>query len=105
MTGPIVLLLVGAPLLALWLYAFAEVLRRSDLSNARRITWLIALLMPIVGLAIYIVARPPRAMYAERPTTDLSVAETIVRAAERRQRGELTDDEYLAEITTIASFQ
>jgi uncharacterized membrane protein len=105
MTGPFVLLIVGAPLLALWLSMFAEVIRRPNLSGAQKAAWLIALLVPIVGIAVYVVARPSRAMYAERPTIDLSLAETVVRAAERRQRGELTDDEYLAEITSIASFQ
>ncbi len=103
MSGPVLLLAVGAPLLALWVYAVAEVIRRADLTGARKLAWVLALvLVPVLGLAAYVVVRPTRALYAERPTTGLSAAEGIVRAAERRQRGELTDDEYLVEINGIA---
>jgi uncharacterized membrane protein len=106
MSGPIVLLAVGAPLLALWAYAVGEVIRRADLPGARRLAWVVALvLVPVLGLAVYVVARPTRSLYADRPTTGLSTAESVVRAAERRQRGELTDDQYLVEITGIASFR
>jgi uncharacterized membrane protein len=105
MSGPVVSLVVGAPLLALWLFALGEVIRRADLSGARKLVWLIALLVPAIGLAVYVVARPTRALYAERPTADLSVAERIVRVAERRQRGEVTDAEYLSEIDAIATFR
>jgi hypothetical protein len=105
MSEPFVLLVVGAPLLALWLFAFAEVIRRPDLTGTRRVAWFFALLVPIVGLDVYVIARPTRALYVERPATELSVAETVVRAAEHRQRGELTDEQYLAEINSIASFQ
>ena len=105
MSGPVVLLVVGAPLLALWAYALGEAIWRSDLSGARKLAWVLALvLVPVLGLAVYVVARPTRALYTEQPTTEFSAAEHIVRAAERRQRGELTDDEYLVEITTIATF-
>lgn len=102
MTGPFILLVVAAPLLVLWLLAIGEVIRRADLSLAQRAAWLLGLLVPVVGLAVYVVARPTRAMYTARPTSNLSIAETIVRSAERRQLGQLTDDEYLAEVTAIA---
>ena len=102
MNGPVALLVVGAPLLALSLYALGEVTLRADLSGARKLAWVAALLVPGIGLAIYVVLRPTRALYAARPTADLSVAERIVRAAERRQRGELTDAEYLREVQAIA---
>jgi hypothetical protein len=103
MSGPVVLLAVGAPLLALWVYAVGEVIRRADLPGAQKVAWVVALLfVPALGLAVYVVVRPTRALYAERPTTGLSAAESIVRVAEQRQRGELTDDKYLAEINGIA---
>jgi hypothetical protein len=106
MSDAVVLLAVGAPLFALWIYAVGEVIRRTDLPGARQLAWVAALVLaPVLGLAVYIVVRPTRALYAERPTTGLSAAESIVRAAERRQRGDSTDDEYLAEITGVASFQ
>jgi hypothetical protein len=102
MSGPVVLLVVGAPLLALWMYAISEVIRRTDLHSARKLAWVVALvLVPAGALAVYVVVRPTRALYAERPTTGLSAAESIVRVAERRQRGELADDEYLVEIARM----
>ncbi len=103
MSGPVVLLVVGAPLVALWVYAMSEVIRRADLPGARKLAWIVALLLvPVLGLAVYVVVRPTRALYTERPSTGLSAAESIVRVAEQRQRGELTDDEYLIEINSIA---
>jgi hypothetical protein len=105
MSGPVVLLVVGAPLLALWMYAISEVIRRTDLPSARKLAWVVALvLVPVLGLAVYVVVRPTRALYAERPTTGLSAAESIVRVAEQRQRGELTGDEYLVKINGLALF-
>lgn len=106
MSDTLLLLVVGAPLFALWVYAVGEVIRRADLPAARQFAWVVALvLVPVLGLAAYIVVRPTRALYRERPVTGNSVAETVVRAAERRQRGELTDGEYLAEVTSIASLK
>jgi hypothetical protein len=102
MSGPVVLLVVGTPLLALWIYAVSEVIRRADLPSARKLAWVVALvLVPVLGLAVYVVVRPTRALYAERPTTGLSAAESIVRVAEQRQRGELTDAEYLVAIAAM----
>ncbi len=118
-----VLVVAGLPLLALWLYATVEVLRRRDLARSRRIGWLLVLLLvPVVGLGLYVVARPPRAQSARRVAglagagpgagrpgagragAGLAAADAIVLAAERRQRGELTDDEYGAAIAAVASF-
>lgn len=105
MSGTVVLLVVGAPLLALWAYALGEAIWRSDLSGGQKLAWVLALaLVPVLGLATYVVLRPTRAQQTNRPAIGVSTAEQIVRAAERRQRGEFTDDEYLVKVMAIATF-
>ena len=104
MSDLFVLVVAGLPLLALWLYAVVEVIRRRDLGGAGTVAWLVVLVfVPVVGLAIYVVARPPRHVSTGTRDADVSTAEAIVRAAERRQRGETTDDEYGAEIADIGT--
>jgi hypothetical protein len=62
------------------------VARRSDLARLRKVVWIGALvLIPSVGLGLYIVVRPPRAGQVGGPT-DVSNAEAIVILAERRQQ-------------------
>jgi uncharacterized membrane protein len=50
------------------------------------------------------VLRPTRAQQTDQPAIGVSTAEQIVRAAEQRQRGEITDDEYLVKVMAIATF-
>lgn len=96
------LIVAGLPLLALWLYAAVEVVRRRDLSGARTVMWLAALfLVPVVGLAVYVVARPPRAVGSGQGGANFAAAEALVDAAECRQRGDTTDAEYRAEIVAM----
>jgi uncharacterized membrane protein len=98
-----VLIVITLPLIGLVAGAVIQVARRSDLTTPRRIGWILALvLIPVFGLAFYIVARPPRAEQVGGPT-DVSNAEAIVILAERRQRGKLTDTEYQDELAGIAS--
>jgi len=94
----------GLPLLALLMYAAVEVIRRRDISGARRVGWLVVLIfVPVVGLGIYVIARPTRPAGAGQRAADVSTAEAVVLAAERRQRGETTDHDYRAEIADITS--
>ena len=86
------LIVVALPLVAIWVYMLVEALVRSDLSWPRRLTWAAAmLLIPILGLAFYIVVRPPKAGRVERGDPDTARAEALVEAAEARQRGDLPD--------------
>jgi len=92
------------PLLALLVYALVEVIRRRDLSRGHRVAWVAALLLvSVVGLAAYLIARPPRPVKSSTGRVDTSAAEALVLAAERRQRGESTDDEYRAEIASVVA--
>ena len=99
-----VAVLVAIPLIALLAFAVVDVARRRELSVTRRIVWVAALVfVPVVALAVYLVVRPPRAVQLSGGDADASRAEAIVIIAERRQRGELTDEEYRAEIDRVAS--
>jgi uncharacterized membrane protein len=67
------------------------------------VLWALALLfLPLFALAAYLLTRPPRDR-RQRPLGDenVEVAAQIVTAAERRQRGELTDDEYRTEVREL----
>ncbi len=100
-----VLVLAGLPLLGLQLWAIADVVRRRDLGLPRQVGWLFALaFVPIVALGLYVVVRPPRTARHSGGHPDMARAETIVLLSERRQRDEISADEYSAEIAAIASY-
>ena len=98
-----VLAFVALPYLGLLIWSIIEIGTRSDLHTARRIAWLaLVVLLPVVGLAIYVVARPPKGAQVSGGRPDVSNAEALVLLAERRQRGELNDDAYEIEIAAVA---
>jgi hypothetical protein len=46
----------------IWIVALVELIRRKDLTTASKVVWaLVVLLLPVVGLIVYLVARPPAA--------------------------------------------
>jgi len=109
-TGEVLILLLTAiPLFILWVGALSEVVWRRRMGLARRVGWIVALLVvPVVGLAVYVVVRPSRteSLVALRwPSSGSSHGSTrsaggteraaaLVLVAERNARGELTDDAY-----------
>ncbi|MGI9645938.1 MAG: PLD nuclease N-terminal domain-containing protein [Ilumatobacteraceae bacterium] len=104
MNGLAATVLVSVPLLALLVYMMLDVARRRDLHVTRRIVWIaVMLLVPIAGMGLYIVVRPPRAIQIRRDDGDLTTAEQIVVLAEQRQRGELGDDDYHERVAAVAS--
>ncbi len=53
--------LIAIPLLLIWVLTVVDILRRHDLSAARKVLWaLLVLLVPVVGVIVYFVARPPQ---------------------------------------------
>ena len=90
----------SVPLIVLWVRSIIEIARKD--TTAHRGVWLaVLILIPVVGLAAYLVFRPP-----PRPTTTAgsgsgTPAERLVSAAERHQRGELDDDGYRAELARL----
>ena len=93
------LVVVAIPLLVLWVGAVLEVLRRKDLRVRSRLVWLaVILVVPLFGLAAYVVSRPPRALRTSGEGAGDARALELVVLAERRQRGEITDAEFAAGI-------
>ena len=53
--------LLGVVWLMIWVIAFIEILRRPDLTRGAKAGWaLVVLLLPIVGVIVYLIARPSR---------------------------------------------
>lgn len=100
----LVFVVVTVPFMALELAALVEVARRHDLAAGRKVAWLAAILViPIIGLATYLVVRPSRPVASSRVGAGTERAEAVVALAERRQRGAISDDGYLTamrELTT-----
>ncbi len=97
-----ILLVVVLPFLALLVWSVAEIATRRDLNVPRRIGWLLlVVILPVIGVAAYIVLRPPRRAVATTTRADTARAEAIVVLAERRQRGEISDDEHRVEVRRV----
>ena len=99
----LLLAVATVPLIVAAIFAVVEVFRRSDLTAGRRVMWLVVIVVfNAFGLAAYWVARLGR---EPPPITSGagggSVAELVVLAAERRQRGELDEAAYTAEIDRL----
>jgi phospholipase D-like protein len=60
--------LIAIPLLLIWVLALVDLLRRHDLGAGAKVVWAIAVLVvPVVGVIVYLVARP--AQPGDRPAT------------------------------------
>lgn len=102
MSDTVTLLVFSIPYIAVWAASVIEVFRRNDLGTTRTVMWIAALvLLPLIGLLAYIVLRPARAVESSRLGASTEQAEAIVVLAERRQRGELDEADYLSELAAI----
>jgi predicted membrane channel-forming protein YqfA (hemolysin III family) len=95
-------------LFALWVWAlvavFIDVFRRSDLSGAVRVGWVaLVLVLPVVGVLIYMIARPKLTEPERRSVAAYddavhpggeSTAEQIADLARLRAEGKITDEEF-----------
>jgi hypothetical protein len=53
--------LIAIPLLLIWVLTVVDVVRRHDLRTSHKVLWaLVVLLVPVVGVIVYFVARPPQ---------------------------------------------
>ena len=53
--------LIAIPLLLIWVLTLVDLFRRHDLSTGRKVLWaLVVLILPVIGVIIYFVARPPQ---------------------------------------------
>jgi hypothetical protein len=47
-------------LIVTWIYALVDMLKRKDLKTWHRVAWMAAIIIfPILGLLVYVLARPP----------------------------------------------
>jgi hypothetical protein len=54
--------LLGFVWLLIWLLVLVDILRRRDLRTSSKVLWALAvLLVPVVGVLVYVIARPPDA--------------------------------------------
>jgi hypothetical protein len=54
--------LIAIPLLIIWVLVLVDIIRRRDLGTGAKVLWaLAALVFPIVGVIVYLIARPPQA--------------------------------------------
>jgi hypothetical protein len=72
--------LIGFVLLLIWIVTMVDVFRRHDLSTAGKCAWaLIVLLVPLIGVIAYYIARPPDAIDVHI-AEDASTAQTSFRS-------------------------
>lgn len=51
--------LIGFVLLLIWVLTLVDIVRRPDLKTSSKVLWaLLVLIIPIIGLIIYFIARP-----------------------------------------------
>ena len=104
----LVMLMVWFAVFALWVFiviaTFVDLLRRNDLSGWAKVLWTILIvLLPLVGVLGYLIARPALtrdeavavAHYDAAVVADgSSVAAEIADLAKLRNDGDITEDEY-----------
>lgn len=103
MSGWLIFVVVTIPFVVVWVAAIVEVIRRPDLGRLRTVAWGVGLLLvPLIAVAAYVVARtpPPRSPQRGDDTTDLR-ATRLVELAERRQAGTIDDATYTAEAQAL----
>lgn len=60
------LFLIYIPLTILWLYTVVDIFRRPDESGLAKFLWLLVVLfIPLLGMLIYFIARPPDESFVE----------------------------------------
>ena len=95
--------------MVIWMFIaiFGDIFRREDLSGGAKAGWiLLIVLLPFLGLLIYVIVRPrmtdqDRRMAAEmhereRRAAGYSAADEVAKLASLRDAGELTAEEYEA---------
>ena len=75
--------LIAIPLLLIWVLTLVDLFRRHDLNGSRKVLWaLVVLLVPVVGVIVYFVARPPQP--TDRPPTSDAVGDQSYEPIRRR---------------------
>lgn len=102
-----VLLLIFVPLLMLWLFTLGDLAKRADISGLAKGLWaVLVVILPVIGMLVYFIARPSDPEMQPDPSTRLaeirgaanppSTTDQIERLGELRDSGILSDDEFTA---------
>ena len=63
-----VVIFLWAALIWMFIGAFADIFRRTDLSGMAKAGWvLLIVVLPLVGVLIYLITRPPEAAHVDLP--------------------------------------
>ena len=95
-----------AALIWMFIGAFADIFRRHDLSGAAKAGWVVLIvILPLVGVLIYLISRPQGAAHTDLPPvgegtpgayTRLAAADDIEKAGQLRAAGTITEAEFEA---------
>ena len=98
------ILLIFIPLVMLWVFALVDLFGRSDLSGWAKGLWAIFIvILPLLGLLVYFIARKPTpqeeeaARGANQVQSGHDTAGQLTRLADLHDRGVLTDEEFANE--------
>jgi hypothetical protein len=93
--------------MAIWVFiaVFGDIFRRDDLSGGAKAGWLLLIIiLPLIGILIYLIARPKmteqdRRMMSEmaereRRSAGYSAADEVAKLAKLRDEGSITAEEY-----------
>ncbi|HEU4355877.1 MAG TPA: SHOCT domain-containing protein [Actinomycetota bacterium] len=91
----------------IWMFigVFADIFRRDDLTGWGKAGWiLLIVVLPLIGILIYMIARPKmteqdrrmmsEAQEAQRRMSGYSAADEITKLAKLRDEGQITAEEY-----------
>lgn len=60
-----IIVLIVVPMVAIWLFVLVDAIRREDMTAGRKTFWVLAaLLVPLVAILVYLLARPRRSSAA-----------------------------------------
>ncbi len=101
----VVLLAIYVPLIMLWVFTLTDLARRQDLSGIAKGLWAVAVvLLPLVGMLVYFIARPDDAdavpdaggQPADAPGVVISPdrLDELARLGDLRDSGAITDEEF-----------
>ncbi len=101
----VLLLVASIPLFVVWIASGLEILfLRPDLAAPKRLGWIgLLVLVPLVGLAFYVLVRPPRGFPSMSDNTGADRARRFVEMAESRRQGEIDDDTFRAEVRSLVA--
>ncbi len=93
--------------MAIWIFigVFADILRRRDLSGVAKAGWILLIfVLPLLGVLIYMIARPrmteqdredmARTQEAQRRVSGFSAADEIEKLTKLRDAGQISAEEY-----------